>query len=175
MIRALLTLVASLLRSALALFRSREDQALVELAPRQQLAVYAQQLRGAFPDLPSRRYLIFDSDSTRSPEAARSIPSFGIHPRRTAPRSPWQNGTTGRFVGSVRGELLNRVVVLGEEHLRRLLREYVECYNTERVHTSIGDAPEGRLIQTRRSGHARVIGLPRAGGLHHRYVWTQAA
>ena len=40
MLRALLTLVASIVRSAIALFRSRENQAIVELALRQQLAVY---------------------------------------------------------------------------------------------------------------------------------------
>jgi hypothetical protein len=49
-------------------------------------------------------------------------------------------------VGTVRRELLDHVVVLSEDHLRRLLREYVAYYNTERVHTSIGDAPEGRGV-----------------------------
>ena len=60
-------------------------------------------------------------------------------------------------------------------HLRHLLREYVEYYNTERVHTSIGDAPEGRAVQDRPSDQAKIIGLPRVGGLHHRYVWREAA
>jgi len=63
----------------------------------------------------------------------------------------------------------------GEDHLRHLLREYVDYYNAERVHTSISDAPEGRPTQDRPSGQAKVIGLPRVGGLHHRYVWAQAA
>jgi hypothetical protein len=40
-------------------------------------------------------------------------------------------------VGSVRRELLDHVVIFGEDHLRRLPREYIECYNAERVHTSI--------------------------------------
>jgi Integrase core domain len=69
-------------------------------------------------------------------------------------------------VGTVRRELLDHVVVLSEDHLRRLLREYVGYYNTERVHTSIGDTPEGRAVQERPSGRAKVIGLPRVGGLH---------
>jgi len=59
--------------------------------------------------------------------------------------------------------------------LRRLLREYVDYYNTERVHTSILDAPEGRAVQERPSDQASVIGLPRVGGLHHRYVWAEVA
>lgn len=75
----------------------------------------------------------------------------------------------------MRRELLDHVVVIGEDHLRRLLREYVEYYNSERVHTSIGDAPEGRAVQERPAEQAKVIGLPRVGGLHHRYVWAEAA
>jgi len=80
-----------------------------------------------------------------SSEVARSISTFGIHPERTALQSPWQNGTAERFVGTVRRELLDRVVILGEDHLRRLLRESVEYYNADRVHTVITDAPAERV------------------------------
>jgi putative transposase len=121
------------------------------------------------------RYLIFDNDSIFSPEPARSILRLGVNPKRTTIQSPWQNGTAERFVGSVRRELLDHAVVLHEDHLRRLLREYVEYYNTERFHTSMDDAPEGRDVETRPSDHARVIGLPRVGGLHHRCVWPEVA
>jgi transposase InsO family protein len=88
-----------------------------------------QQLREAFPDCPTHRYLILDNDAIFSPEVSRSIERFGIGPRRTAFRSPWQNGKAERFVGSVRRELLDHIVVLGEDQLRRLLREYVDYYN----------------------------------------------
>jgi len=134
-----------------------------------------QKLRDAFPGAPTHRYLIFDNDSIFSPDVVHAHPRFGIHPKRTALQSPLQNGTADRFVGSVRRELLDHVVALGENHLKRVLREYVDYYNRDRVHTSIGDAPEGRLVQTRTSGDAKVIGLPRVGGLNHRYVRTQAA
>jgi transposase InsO family protein len=134
-----------------------------------------QQLREAFPDQPSHRFLIFDNDAIFSAEVVASMGHLGIRPQRTAFRSPWQNGTAERFVGSVRRELLDHVVVLSEDHLRRLLEEYLEYYNTERVHTSIGDAPAGRTTDARPSGRARVIGLPRVGGLHHRYAWRNAA
>ena len=80
-----------------------------------------------------------------------------------------------RLVGSVRRELLDHVVVLNEDHLRRLLREYVDYYNDERVHTSIGDAPNGRPVEVRASSCSKVTGLPRVGGLHHRYQWREAA
>jgi transposase InsO family protein len=134
-----------------------------------------QQLRETFPDEPTHRFLIYDNDSIFSAAVTHAIESFGIDPKRTAFRSPWQNGTAERFVGSVRRELLDHVVVLNEDHLRRLLREYVDYYNAERVHTSIGDAPVGRPVESRPSEHAKVIGLPRVGGLHHRYRWRDAA
>jgi putative transposase len=134
-----------------------------------------QQLRDGFPDFPTHRYLIFDNDAVFSTELAHSISKLGIHPKRTALQSPWRNGTAERFVGSVRRELLDHVVVLDEDHLRRRLREYVRYYNSERVHTSIGDAPEGRAVQERPSDQAKAIGLPRVGGLHHRYAWAEAA
>jgi transposase InsO family protein len=134
-----------------------------------------QQLRETFPDQPAHRFLIFDNDAIFSAGVARTIARFGIHPQRMAFQSPWQNGTAERFVGTVRRELLDHVVVMSEDHLRRLLREYVEYYNTERVHTSIGDAPEGRRVEERLSEGAKVTGLPRVGGLHHRYAWAAAA
>jgi len=133
------------------------------------------QLREAFPDSADHRYLILDNDAIFSPEVTRSIERFGIDPMRTSFRSPWQNGTDERFVGSVRRELLDRVVVLGEDHLRRLLRHYVGYYNAERVHTAISDAPEGRKPETRPSPSAKIVPLPRVGGLHHRYTWHDAA
>ena len=61
-------------------------------------------------------------------------------------------------MGTVRRELLDHLVVLGEDHLRRLLREYVEYYNTDRVHTSIGDSPAGRSSEAKPSGGAKSSG-----------------
>jgi len=134
-----------------------------------------QQLREAFPQVPHHRHLILDNDAIFADEVMHSIASFGIDPKRTAFRSPWQNGTAERFVGTVRRELLDHVVVLHERHLRRLLQEYVEYYNAERVHSSIGDAPEGRPSETRPDTATTVAALRRVGGLHHRYTWRQAA
>jgi transposase InsO family protein len=134
-----------------------------------------QQLRETFPEEPSHRFVIYDNDSIFSAAVTHAIDSFDICPKRTAFRSPWQNGTAERFVGSVRRELLDHVVVFNEDHLRGLLREYVDYYNAERVHTSIGDAPNGRPVEVRASSCSKVIGLPRVGGLHHRYRWREAA
>jgi transposase InsO family protein len=134
-----------------------------------------QQLRVTFPNEPTHRFLIYDNDSIFSTAVTGAIKSFEIDPRRTAFRSPWQNGTAERVVGSVRRELLDHVVVLNEDHLRRLLREYVDYYNAERVHTSISDTPVGRPVESQPSKRAKVVGLRRVGGLHHRYRWREAA
>ena len=127
-----------------------------------------QQFREAFSDERTHRFAIYHNDSIFSLAVTHAIESFGMNPKRTAFRSPWQNGTSERVVGSVRRELLDHVVVLGENHLRQLLREYVDYYNSERVHTSIADAPMGRPVESRPSKHSKIIGMPRVGGLHHR-------
>jgi transposase InsO family protein len=134
-----------------------------------------QQLRESFPDDSGPRFLIYDNDSIFSNEVSKTIKSLGITPKRTAYRSPWQNGTAERWVGSCKREILDHVIVFNQNQLRRLLRDYVGYYNAERIHTVIRDAPDGRAIQTRPSLDAKVVGLPRVGGLHHRYIWQEAA
>ena len=134
-----------------------------------------QQLREAFPYDSSPKYLIYDNDSIFSNQVTGAIRSFGIKPKRTAFQSPWQNGTTERWVGSARREILDHVIVLNEQHLHRLLRDYICYYNDERIHTRLQDAPKHRPVEMRPSSTARVVGLPRVGGLHHRYTWREAA
>ena len=78
-------------------------------------------------------------------------------------------------MGLCKREIIDHVIVFNEDHLRRLLRDYVIYYNTERVHTVLQDSPNGRPIEARPSPEAKVIGFPRVGGLHHRYAWLEAA
>jgi transposase InsO family protein len=84
------------------------------------------------------RHRIFDRDSIFSRRVVSTVESFDIKPTRTAYRSPWQNGIAERWVGSVRRELLDHVVVMGERHLRRLLSQYVDYYNDDRTHLGLG-------------------------------------
>src|SRR5271157_90978 len=84
-----------------------------------------QQLREAFPEASAPAYLVYDRDSIFSKRVGEAIRSLGTEPVRTAYRSPWQNGTAERWVGTCRRELLDRVIVLNERHLHRRLREYV--------------------------------------------------
>jgi transposase InsO family protein len=92
---------------------------------------------------------------------------MGIRDKPTAPASPWQNGFAERLIGSIRRECLDHIIVLGEEHLRRILKNYADYYNGVRTHRSLHkDAPISRPIHQ--------IGIIRShpilGGLHHHYV-----
>jgi hypothetical protein len=117
----------------------------------------------------------YDDDSIFSDRVDRMIDDIGIGPRRTAFRSPWQNGIPERWVGSARRKLLDHVIVLNEKHLQRLLHENVDYYSGDRVHTKLQDSPMGRPTEHGPSPEAQVVGLPRVGGLRHRYEWQEAA
>src|SRR5882762_4553916 len=80
---------------------------------------------------------------------------------------PWQNSFAERLIGSIRRECLDHIIVLDEEHLRRILKNYADYYNGVRTHRSLNkDAPVSRQVQ--RSGviNSRTI----LGGLHRQYV-----
>ena len=70
---------------------------------------------------------------------------MGIRDRPTSPGSPWQNGYAERLIGTVRRECIDRMLICGEAHLRRVLASYVTYYNQVRTHLALGkDAPLGR-------------------------------
>src|SRR5450432_3420966 len=117
------------------------------------------------------RFLIFDRDAKFSADVISTVKQNGTEPIRTAFRSPWQNGIAERWVGSVRRELLDHVIVLNQRHLRRLLKEYVRYYHEDRTHLGLGkDTPSGRVAASEPLRGNTIISLPRLGGLHHRYM-----
>ena len=116
------------------------------------------------------RFLIFDRDAKFSGDVVSAVKAMGSQPIRTAFRSPWQNGIAERWVGSVRRDLLDHVIVLNRKHLRRLLNDYVRYYHEDRTHLGLGkDTPDRRVPACAPSNRHQVISLPRLGGLHHRY------
>ena len=115
----------------------------------------------------SLRYLIRDRDRIFGAIVARRLRAMGIRDKPIAPSSPWQNGFAERLIGSIRRECVDHFIVLGESHLRRILRSYAHYYNEIRTHRSLDkDAPLRRAIQ--RVG--LVNSQPILGGLHHHYV-----
>jgi putative transposase len=130
----------------------------------------SQQLREAFPDTTAPKYLILDRGSNFNAEVIDTIKSFGITPKRTSFRSPWQNGVAERWIGSCRRDLLDHVIALNERHLRRLINEYVSYYHDDRTHLGLKKhTPGGRLAAQDPQPESKVIAMPRLGGLHHRY------
>jgi putative transposase len=129
-----------------------------------------QQLRQAFPDDSAPKYLIHDRDTKFGLEVEATLRSMGIQPTRTSFRSPWQNGVAERFVGSCRRDLLDHVIVLNQQHLRRLLRDYLQYYHEDRTHLGLNkETPGGRETADPRFQESKIIPSPRLGGLHHRY------
>jgi transposase InsO family protein len=112
-------------------------------------------------------YIVRDRDCAYGEAFIRRLRAMGIRDRPTAPRSPWQNAYAERLIGSIRREVLDHVVVLGERHLRHLLRSYMTYYNEARTHLSLDkDAPIPREVQ----GVGRIFAKPHLGGLHHQCV-----
>ncbi|MEM7248532.1 MAG: integrase core domain-containing protein [Acidobacteriota bacterium] len=128
----------------------------------------AQQVVDAFPWDEVPRYLLRDRDGVYGRAFSKRVRGLGIEEVKTAPRSPWQNPYVERFNGTLRRELLDHVIVLGERHLRRLIGEYLSYYHEARCHLSLDkDSPHGREVQTPERGE--VVAFPMVGGLHHRY------
>lgn len=109
-------------------------------------------------------------------ELTAFLKATGLNPKRTSVQAPWQNGIAERWVGSCRREILDHVIALNEQHLRRLIRDYVSYYHQDRIHDSLEkDTPHRRPVEQRPCANATLISIPRLGGLHHRYSWREAA
>jgi transposase InsO family protein len=136
----------------------------------------AQQVIEAFPWDTAPRYLLRDRDSIYGSYFRRRLKNMGINEIMTAPRSPWQNPFVERLNSSIRRDCLDHAIVLNESHLSRILSSYFDYYHYDRTHYGLGkDTPVERPAQPRPTKGAKVIELPRVGGLHHRYEWRQAA
>src|ERR1700745_557368 len=126
----------------------------------------ARQLTEAFPWGGAPRYVIRDRDRIYGTVVTRRLRAMGIRDRPITAASPWQNSFVERLIGSIRRECLDHVIVLGEAHLRGILKNYADYCNGVRTHRSLNkDAPVSRPV--RRSGFISSDAL--LGGLHHRY------
>ena len=134
----------------------------------------AQQLREAMPSGHQPRYLIRDNDSKYGPAFARVAEVTGIAARRTAYREPRQHAVCERSLGSGRRECREHVLVPGEAHVRRVLREYVRDCNRDRPHQGLAQrVPEAAEAGPSRGGRRGAVrAIPILGGLHHAYART---
>ena len=128
----------------------------------------AQQIVEAFPFEETPRFLLRDRDGIYGQAFCDRVEHMGIEEVLIAPRAPWQNPYVERLIGSIRRECLDHVIVLGEEHLRRILFSYFEYYHQARTHLSLErNSPIPRTVCPPTQG--KVIAKAYLGGLHHWY------
>jgi putative transposase len=133
-----------------------------------------QQLREATPFGEGPRFLICDNDGKFGDQFESVAESTGIDVIHTPPYAPKANAHCERFIGSVRRELLDHILILSDRHLHRKIKTYVQYFNRARPHQGLDGCipiPSGAppavtppLSQLRR--------IPILGGLHHDYQWA---
>ena len=89
--------------------------------------------------LRGKRYLILDRDPLYTKEFRQMLREAGVKPLLLPARSPNLNAYSERFVLSIKSECLDRIIPLGEAHLRRAIREYLLHYHGERNHQGLGN------------------------------------
>lgn len=121
------------------------------------------------------KYLVRDRDSLYGQRFRDRLRSLNIKEHVTERQSPWQNIYVERTIWTIRRECLDHIIVLGREHLERVLGAYVRYYNNSRTHRALNnDCPVPRPIQPPSAGDS-IVSIPQVGGLHHRYERKSAA
>jgi putative transposase len=130
----------------------------------------AQQLREATPYNAGPRFLIRDRDHKFGGQFAAVAAGANLVVVTMPPQSPNLNAICERFLGSLRRECLDHILILGEHHLRQVRAEWVEHFNGGRPHQGIGQRIPN---QRRQSGHVdtdgSIVAVPVLRGLHHDY------
>ena len=125
--------------------------------------------------LVGKRYLLIDRDPPYTAAFRKILKGSGAKTVRLPPMSPNLNAFAERFVLSIKSESLERMVPLGEEHLRQAIFEYMAHCHHERNHQGLGNA----LIDGEEQdmdGAGRIVRRERLGGLlsfYHRKTAAQ--
>ena len=131
-----------------------------------------QQVIEATPWGAQPRCLIRDHDRSYGKGFIKRAADIGIATIATPVHAPNANAIAERVIGTPRRECLDHLIVLNEQHLLRVLHQYVEHYNGMRPHRSLAlDSPDGRPPQPVPDA-GRIISRPVLGGLHHEYEWA---
>jgi putative transposase len=138
----------------------------------------AQQARNLLMDLGDRaaqfKFLIRDRDSKFTDVFDAVFASDAIRILRTPVRAPRANAIAERWIGTVRRELLDRMLILNRHQLEAVLAEYVAHFNTHRPHRTLNQAAPLQPLPTPASpSQLRVRRRDQLGGLIHEY--SQAA
>ena len=116
--------------------------------------------------LRTKTHLILDRDPLFTAQYRAILKNAGVKVVRLPPKSPNLNAYAERFVLSIKSECLNRLIPLGERHLRHAIDEYIEHYHVERTHQGL----DNRLVDgVSQSGAGPVQRHERLGGLLSSY------
>jgi putative transposase len=133
-----------------------------------------QQARNLLMDLGDRaeqfRFLIRDRDAKFSAAVDAVFAGADIAIIRTPVRAPRANAIAERFIGTLRRECLDHLLITGPRHLTLVLQEYAEHYNTHRPHRSLHHQPPTGATPPPSSAVLRPLRRDRLGGLVHEYV-----
>src|SRR4249919_2373657 len=133
-----------------------------------------QQARNLLMDLGDRgdrfRFLIRDRDSKFTGSFDAVFTGADVRIIRTPIRAPRANAIAERFIGTLRRECLDHILITGPRHLDIVLREYVQHFNTHRPHRSLDQRPPTGGTPPRSGAAIRVLRRDRIGGLVHEYV-----
>jgi len=129
----------------------------------------AQQLRNATPFGEGPEFIVRDRDTKFGADFDRAAVGAGSRVIKCPVRSPLVNATCERFLGSVRRECLDHVIILGTGHLRSTLREYVDYFNGLRPHQGLKQRIPGGSAMPENVLPGTVTAIPVLGGLHHDY------
>jgi transposase InsO family protein len=133
-----------------------------------------QQARNLLMDLADRadqfRFLIHDRDTKFTAAFDAVFTGADIRIIRTPVRAPWANAIAERWIGTLRRECLDHMLITGPRHLAVVLREYIEHYNTHRPHRSLQQHPPAGSTPPPRGATLRPLRRDRLGGLVHEYL-----
>jgi hypothetical protein len=116
------------------------------------------------------KFLLQDRDTKFTAAFDAVFTALGTRIIRTPVRAPRANAIAERWVGSARRECLYRMLITGERHLRLVLSEYTDHYNTHRPHRALHQSPPaGREHPAALGTDVRVMRRDRLGGLIHEY------
>jgi putative transposase len=137
-------------------------------------AWFTQQARNLLMDLEDAgrrfRFLIRDRDAKFTAAFDAVFTAIDIKVIKTPVRAPRANAIAERFVGSIRRELLDRILIISQRHAAAVLTEYAEHYNSHRPHRTLGQAAPLRPLPRRTtSAKTGVRRRDRLGGLLHEY------
>jgi putative transposase len=119
------------------------------------------------------RYLIRDRDAKFTRSFDGVFASEGIRIVKTPARAPKANAFAERFVGTVRRECLDWLLILNRRHLEYVLHVYVKHYNSHRPHRSLELAPPQGIDRDRPVASLRDVNRRDSlGGLIHEYSYA---